>query len=315
MSRQSVQTKRGTSQVSSVAIEPSDTSRLVGCDIQPVGDFAAQRSKPVSHGKNLSMVRLACRVLVLLAICLPALAQTPAYDSAGTFYSNGTIATTHDCPLPATINAGDSLWIHTGINDPSSPADQDITINTSDGWAEAYTDGAADRNFVSLWWKIAEGDEDGTNVNFSGASSSDGASNGFYCRSYRFTASGGFAATPYENVTMASGVGTPATVATIAPNGSNRLAIVFRAIEFLANSTMDSYVNETPCDYTQSSEAQGDASTPAAIDMQTATLAASCSGAEDAYGTSASDNFRTIVLGLVPKEAGGQKARRPVVFQ
>lgn len=259
------------------------------------------------------MLRAICLALMVLA--LPLAAQTPAYSSAGTFYSSLTVATTHDCPLPATITAGDNLWIFTGIRDSASPTGLDITINTSDGWASAFESASTDRPHFNLWWKIADGSEGGENVNFTGNSTSEDLNDAFYCQAYRITASNGFASpTPYEGVDVVAGTGPPATVPTITPGGANRLAIAFRAIEYRANATMDSYGSESGCDYTQAVEAQS-ATLDIAIDFQTAALSGACSGASDTYDTNTPDNFRVVVVGLAGAAAGGQKARRPVVFQ
>ena len=253
---------------------------------------------PGFHHGPFTTIRAICLALVLLALSIPLAAQTPAFVDAGTFYFNGTIAGNHDCPLMATVNAGELLIIQTSIRDVSTP-NSDVTINTVDDWATLYEDAANARRYTHLWWKIADGTEDAENVNFAATTDSEDGVAGFLCRAYRFSASNGFAATPYENVTFAEGSDTPSTVATIAPGGANRLAIVFRIMEALRLTELDSYTGETPCDYTQASEAETDSGMPATIDLQTGALTAECSGASDGWTATTPDSWTTLVMSLV----------------
>ncbi len=87
---------------------------------------------------------------------------SPTYEST-TVTDFGSDATTHNAVMPATVNAGDLLLALVGFDGVA------VITTPSGGWAHVggMADGSQFQNLnFAIYAKVADGTEDGTNVNF-----------------------------------------------------------------------------------------------------------------------------------------------------
>jgi hypothetical protein len=91
----------------------------------------------------------------------------PTYQST-TVTDFGADATTHNAVMPATVNAGDLLLALVAF-------DGTCTITTPSGWTLLLGAVASSDPQVGIYGKVADGTEDGTNVNFITSNSQRGS--------------------------------------------------------------------------------------------------------------------------------------------
>lgn len=247
------------------------------------------------------------RLLVGMMLCWPLTAQTPVYDSAGTAVASATVPTTHNPTAPATVNAGDILILH--INAFNDEADAAVSSVPS-GYSLVGSETASN---VKLWGycKVADGTEDGANqsVTLTGGTSNDRAT----LAVYRFTASGGFSGCPTGTGVITQDVDTPITGPTLTTTGPNQLGVLL--INLMSNTTtMDSLTGESGGDWIERLDTPNGFN--GRIGLQTADLtgSASISGGSDAITSSIPTWIAMGCILSAPISAGGQRARRPIVF-
>jgi Divergent InlB B-repeat domain len=146
---------------------------------------------------------LVVAVTLMLVTAVPALAA-PAVTSV-TETAFGTDMTNHYVNMPATVDAGD-LLIALFTNDGSA------TVTTPAGWTQlaSTANGAAIR--LSVYYKIAEGTEGGSTVNFVTSAAEQAAAQVYRIANWHGT-------TPPEISTAATGVSTRPNPASLSPAG------------------------------------------------------------------------------------------------
>ena len=148
-------------------------------------------------------IALALALSFSLVTAVPTLAAPVVTSVTETAF--GTDTTDHYVNMPATVNAGD-LLIVLFTNDGSA------TVTTPDGWTPLASNAANGAVRLSVYYKIAEGTEGGTTVNFVTFANEQAAA-----QVYRITDWHG--TTPPEISTAATGTSTAPNPASLDPAG------------------------------------------------------------------------------------------------
>lgn len=203
---------------------------------------------------------------------------------------------------PATISAGDILVVIVNANS-SDTAD---VVGGLTGYSAIYENGAGTGRYVSAWYKVADGSEDGGSLNctvtFSGTTNSR-------CLSQIHQ----FAAGTVDLTVGAANSGTSSTpgFASTTTNAVNSLAVGI--MWFNTSTTINSHVGETGGDWT---EAVAEATSAGnGIQVQTATMASvgTISGGNSSLGISTTWRNYTFAIeeaaaGIANKFVGGDFA-------
>lgn len=155
----------------------------------------------------------------------------PAYAGTGPAYASATFGSTNSVSMPAVVDAGDLLICQALCS--SSIYDGSATMSAS-GWhafsGNSY--GGTNRARQALFWKIADGSEDGGTVNVRTYGSS-GSSLAFIAI-HRFTATNGFAANPIASIGLTKSptgiLSDTAWNSEVTPTGTNQLAVFMLGI-------------------------------------------------------------------------------------
>jgi len=153
--------------------------------------------------KKLKYLVIALVLSFSLLTTVPALAAPVVASVTETAFDTDT--TTHNVDMPATVNAGD-LLIVLFTNDGSA------TVTTPDGWTPLASNAANGAVRLSVYYKIAEGTEGGTTVNFVTSASEQAAAQVYKMTNWHGT-------TPPEISTAATGTSTAPNPASLNPAG------------------------------------------------------------------------------------------------
>jgi hypothetical protein len=200
--------------------------------------------------KKLGYMVVALLVVVLVLPILsaaPALAAFPSVISlTETEFDSET--TNHYVQMPATVDANDLLIVLFANTDTSA-------VTTPDGWTQLATgsNSADDGVRLSVYYKKAAGDEDGTTVNFSTSPSSRRAA----AQVYRISSSSWHGTTPPEISTAATGDSNSPNPSSLDPSGWGTEDTLWIAAAGIAN---DPGTSGYPSSYTNGVETQGEGS-------------------------------------------------------
>jgi hypothetical protein len=153
--------------------------------------------------KYLAILAIALALSFSLVTAMPALAAPVVASVTETAF--GTDTTDHYVNMTATVNAGD-LLIVLFTNDGSA------TVTTPDGWTQLASNANGSAVRLSVYYKIADGTESGTTVNFVTSAAEQAAA-----QVYRITDWHG--TTPPEISTAATGTSTRPNPVSLDPAG------------------------------------------------------------------------------------------------
>ena len=173
----------------------------------------------------------------------------PVWDSWGATETSTTIIATFDVAVP-THNSGDLLLLHcmVRVNGENGTLE---TINTG-GWTQLggagfmYPSGLTNNPRTGIGWKIGNGSETVVNVTTSGTGSTPLR----LSRVHRFTATGGFAATPvlYHDDNGQLTINSPIVMPTVDPGGlPDRLGVCI--MSFSASFSIPASTGESGGDW------------------------------------------------------------------
>lgn len=144
---------------------------------------------------------------------------TPVFQSAGA--GAATIALTITCPYPASIAAGDLLYLQIGFS--CSNAADAISVTTPTDWTLKHAlEGPTNQFRQTILYKVATGSESG---NLSITVTTGGTNTVAIARMYRF--SGVNNSTPHEGGAVTSGTDDSVEAPSVTTTGANRLAVCF----------------------------------------------------------------------------------------
>jgi hypothetical protein len=153
------------------------------------------------------LIHLVAALMLMLSFSLvttmPALAAPVVASVTETAF--GTDTTNHYVNMPATVNTGD-LLIVLFTNDGFA------TVTTPAGWTELASKNRGIAVTLSVYYKIAVGDEDGTTVDFATSTSQEAAAQVYRITNWHGT-------TPPEISTAATGISTAPDPASLNPAG------------------------------------------------------------------------------------------------
>jgi hypothetical protein len=161
-------------------------------------------NKIKGHSKVISLVITLALVLSLsLGITVPAMGAPVVVSLTETSF--GTDTTDHYVNLPATVNEGDLLIVFFS-NDGIA------TVTTPAGWTELASDKRGIAVRLSVYYKTAEGDDEGTTVNFVTSAAEQAAAQVYRITNWQITS-------PPEISVVATGISTTPDPAFLDPIG------------------------------------------------------------------------------------------------
>lgn len=220
----------------------------------------------------------------------------PAYKSAGagtpTLGLAGVFTLNPACP--ATVDADDILILHCTCRAGTSAA----WDGPPSGWGTIDDNLGSARHRMSLYWKRADGSEDGSTVTVTGAYT--GTNQGAYARIYSFSGvknSGSSASDICESGSNTSGSSSSVSFIDVTTTGADRLACVFTGAN--DDATIAAFTGESGGDLTEpvaeyTSVTGGDGM----LSLQTADMASSgtLTGGTATLGVSCSWISRSLAL-------------------
>jgi hypothetical protein len=269
----------------------SGTSITSGSGQVLQADWAASDLVTVLDGSDVEL-RL---VSVPGAVATPG--GIPAYNSAGTLFTNATLAATYSVNIP-THTSGDLLLLLVHLRNTNADTTT-LTVNTA-GWSTASGNmyGGTNTSRLGLAWKLGNGSETSVSITATGGATQDR----IQARVYRFTAANGFASPPVANITAGvTGNSANGSMPTVTPSGTNRLAVAL--IAHADSSTIAAATGETGGDWTE--PIAEDAGTNGTIGIQVSNQSGggSISGGTATFGVFGV--WITLGCALVPANVAG----------
>ena len=234
------------------------------------------------------------------------LGATPAFGSVGATTSIAGPFGTHIIAHPATVNAGDILiCVAVGRNNNENVTLAMHANMTAAGWVH-ITGSPFNQNASTaamlLAWKLAVGDEDGTNIPGGIVATGGASSDSFVAHCQRWTAADGFAANPFESLASFVDVSNFSIAGpTVTPTGENRRGVII----FGGNGAPATFnfTGETGGDWT--AVAHVTESTLAVINTNSADLSAGTPISGGTATLSAAAGGSVVSFALVPSGTGG----------
>lgn len=246
-------------------------------------------------GGTLDGSDVECRIVSMVGEASGPGELPAASATAGTLFSNATLAGTRDIALP-THAEGDLLVLVVLLRNTNH--DQNFTGINTQGWTQGGGDGneygAGGDAVIGFGWKIGDGSETVVNITTAGGNGTDRIVARVYC----ITSLDGFANPPVQNIsTLTSGSASPIDMPTISQVTANDLAVCVYGVS--VNSTVGASTGESGGNWTEA--VAESASTNGTIGFQRSSYsAASISGGTATLGTSGS--WVAVGFTVVPGE-------------
>jgi len=234
-------------------------------------------------------------VVVLIFMVLPAVNPSPMLAAAPSVLSVtetefGSDTQVHDVDMPGTVDAGDLLIVLFSNDD-------DDSVTTPTGWTLLETEERNGQTRLSVYYKIAVGDEDGDTVNFETSGDERAAA-----QVYRISNSSWHGTTPPEISTAATGNSNSPDPASLDPTAWGTEDTLWIAVAGLNN---DYSAITYPTSYTDGVSTQGVTSGSGDCQVSSARRV-NTTASEDpgTFGISQSDDWVAFTIAIRPAPAG-----------
>lgn len=225
----------------------------------------------------------------------------PTFEAAGA--GAATTASSITCPYPASISAGDLLYLQVCFS--CSNAADVHSVTTPNGWTVKHAlEGPTTQHEQAILYKVAAGDETG---NLSITVVTGGTNTVAIARMYRFA--GVDNTTPHEGGAVTSGTDDSVEAPSVTTSGADRLAVCF-VFQGDDTNAMTDFTGESNGDWTEAvAEHLETTGLDGGLQLQTAVLASATtlSGGAFTFATGA-EAWVCRAFALIPVSSGNQEA-------